>query len=207
MSTKIYYLLGFLFLLNSCAQLSHFQDARTLGDGNWQTGALISAYGTTDTEDDFFNTNAIPYAVIYGSNGLTDKLDLQFSMSSNLNFLFAPKYQIGGTKESNWATSLNPGLEFQLGGDNGFIIRPHLGFITTFYPKEDIGISLEPKVILQFIDDEDFIYPGGSLSVKLPVGEKINLALGVSFFGILGENALDDGAVLYQGGLSGSYNF
>jgi len=51
MKNRLFILLGLTVLLNSCAQISSLQTAKTLAENEAVLGASIAAYGITD--DDF----------------------------------------------------------------------------------------------------------------------------------------------------------
>ncbi len=205
---KIFFYSILLLLCNSCAQLSLFQDARTSGKNKGNFGVNLSAYGTNDTSDGSIGVAAAPFLQIYGSYGLVEKIDLQLSLSSQGNALLAPKLQFVGDQESRFAASFNPGLEFQMGGDNGvFIFRSHVGLITSFHPSENVAIFLEPRWITQFESDNNFQFPGASLGIKFAVGERANLSVGASLFGVSGNDDVEENSFLYQAGLGYTYNF
>ena len=199
-----------LLLLNSCAQLSLFQDARTVGKKNGNIGVNLSAYGTNDSSDETLGVAAAPFLQVYGSYGLGEKIDVQVSISSQFNTLVAPKFQFIGDAHSKWAASINPGLEFQAGADGGSsILRSHVAFIGSFHPTERVSIFLEPRWITQFQEDDNFQFPGTSFGAKFQLGEqkRAGLSIGVSLFGITGNEDVDDGSVLYQIGMGYTYTF
>jgi len=111
------FLLFVLILCSSCAQLSLFQDAKTLGKGNGALGGHLSGYGLIENNG---NDNFIlPSLVVHGTYGVTDKLDLQGSVALSGSLAISPKFQIIGSSESKWAFALNPGIELQASGFDG----------------------------------------------------------------------------------------
>lgn len=207
MRKGIFYI-SLLFLINSCAQLSLFQDARTVGKDQGNIGVNLSAYGTNDSSDETLGVAAAPFVQVYGSYGITEKLDIQLSLSSQGNALLAPKFQFAGDQQSRFAAAINPGIEFQSGGDNGsFILRSHLGLIASLHPSDNLSIFFEPRWITQFETDNNFQFPGASLGAKFAVGERASLAIGASLFGITGNDDVDANSFLYQAGLGYTFRF
>ena len=194
------YLFPFLFLLfNSCAQLTFLQDARTYGKNNGHAGATLTAYGTNDPgNDEVIAGGAVPFGILHGSYGLSDKVDVQYSISSAFNVYGGVKLQVVGDRQSRFALSLLPGLEYQfIGGNNEGFIRPHLSLIGSFHPSERFAVFLEPKFIAQFFDDERFFFPGASLGVKFQVTDRIDVSLGGSLFKVENDDTVSNACLLY----------
>lgn len=205
MKLKILFFIVGTLMLHSCTQTSLLQDARTEGKGNGSMAAVLSAYGTTETTD---VAAVLPFLYIQGSYGLAEKVDLQLSLSSGGNILVSPKVQVIGDQTSKFALSLNPGFEYQAGSDDGNIIfRTQYGFISSFHPTEKLSIFLEPKMISQYSGEERFNFPGATLGVKFPLGDRFDLSIGGGLFQV---RNIDDGinnAVLYNFGLGARYKF
>lgn len=205
MKLKILILTIACIILHSCTQTSLLQDARTEGKGNGSMAAVLSAYGTTEASD---VAAVIPFLYVQGSYGLAEKIDLQLSLSSGGNVLISPKFQIIGNQTSKFALSLNPGFEYQAGSDDGNIIfRTQYGFISSFHPTEKLSIFLEPKMISQYSGEERFNFPGASLGLKFPLGDRFDLSIGGGLFQV---RNIDDGinnAILYNFGLGARYKF
>ena len=196
-----------LCLFNSCAQLSLFQDARTVGKNQGNIGVNLSAYGTNDNSEETFGVAAAPSVQVYGSYGITEKVDIQLSLSSQGNALIAPKFQFLGDDQSRFAAAINPGVEFQIDAEGSFILRSHLGLITSMHPSENLSIFLEPKWITQFVEDDNFQFPGATLGAKFALGDRAALSVGASLFGITGNEDVDANSFLYQAGLGYTFKF
>ncbi len=205
MKLKVLILTVACLILHSCTQTSLLQDARTEGKGNGSMAAVLSAYGTTEASD---VAAVVPFLYVQGSYGLAERVDLQLSFSSGGNILLSPKVQVVGDRSSKFALSLNPGFEYQIGSDDGNLIyRTQLGFIASVHPSKKLAIFLEPKLISQFTDQDRFNFPGATLGVKFPLGDRFDLSIGGGLFQV---RNIDDGindAVLYNFGLGGRYRF
>ena len=205
MKLKVLVLFVGFAMLTSCTQTSLLQDARTEGKGKGSMAAVLSAYGTTEESD---ITAVVPFLCVQGSYGLAEKVDLQLSFSSGGNVLISPKVQVIGNQNSKFALSLNPGFEYQVGSDDGnTIFRTQYGFISSFHPTEKLAIFLEPKLISQYSGDDRFNFPGATLGVKFPLGDRFDLSIGGGLFQV---RNIDDGindAVLYNFGIGGRYKF
>lgn len=170
----------------SCAQLSLFQDARTLGKGKVAVGGLASAYGTTENISNY--SISFPYVLGHASYGLSDRLDIQTSLSIARSIMISPKYQILGTKESRWALALNPGAEIHSGGllDSDLIpIRLNYSCIASYHPSDKAAFFLQPSFIHQFSNDKkDNYFVGATAGIKFILTNTRSFSLGSSFYKI-----------------------
>jgi len=203
-SVHKFFLLVILIGLCSCAQLSLFQDGRTIGKGNTEIGATASLYGfDEDLLDEDISSIIVPGAIVYVNRGVHEDLDLQFSVSSALNMLLGMKYQLVGSKTSKFATAINPGYSIQYGGVNETfpVSRLHLAFVSSFHPNEKTSVFFEPRYIYQFEKDNDNnAYPGGTIGLNFRPNTKIRLGFGFSAFSPTSSRGL-----LYQVGLGAAF--
>lgn len=197
-------LLVVLALCSSCAQLSLFQDAKTLGKGNKSIGGHISGYGIVDIDgnDDII----LPSIVANGSYGVTDRLDLQFSVSLAGSFLFSPKLQLLGNRNSKWAFALNPGIATHVGSfeeEELGILRTHYSAIGSYHPSDKVSIFFEPRYINQYRRDQsnDHFY-GSTLGLCYKTSKVLDLTAGASFFDVKNSSEL-----LIQLGVGVNYRF
>jgi len=178
-----------IFCLSSCAQLTRLDTARTIGDGNTELGAQVSAYGADDQASPALGAVAVPFLVVDINHGVTDHLDLMFSANTAANIFFSPKYQIVGDQESQLAVAVLPGLDMQLGNlnemDEPFVyFRPHLSSIISLH-QDNLALFFEPKYIYQYWTKTHFM--GTTVGVDYSM-ERTSFALGVSYFSVLGED-------------------
>lgn len=192
-----------LICCSSCAQLSLFQDAKTLGTGKLSLGGIISGYGINDRDgnDDI----VLPYLAGQGIYGVSEKVDLQLSVSLAGGILLAPKFQILGNQESKWALALNPGAELNLSSfeSEGIgIFRSHYSGIASYHPSNKLSIFFEPRYITQYRTDQinDAFY-GASSGIILKASSSIDLSFGGSFYEVKHTSEQ-----LYQLGMGINFN-
>jgi len=182
-------LLILILLCTSCAQLSQFQSARTVGKKNVAIGGAVSAYGLVDDdESDIINNYIVlPYAAGRLSYGVANKIDLNASLSSGGDFLLSPRFQFLGNSSTNWAASIEPGIGFQFAPNDGSAIMRYriVGGLSRYLANQH-SITLEPAYILQVnpdeIDDELFHFTGATLSYQIPWKENLQFGFGASIF-------------------------
>ena len=166
-------------LLSSCAQLSIFQDARTEGKGNTSIAATALLHNGSDGPDRIAPYFPVVYA--QGSYGLTEKIDLQLSLSSSGTAFLNPKIQIQGDQNSKWAFSLNPGFEYQFGLDQpSQNFRIHGSFVSSFHPNEKTSWIVQPKFIRDYALSNPTNYLGSSIAFKLNNMGEISYVFGAS---------------------------
>lgn len=197
-------LLGALtfLLLNSCAQLTRLDTARTIGEGNSEIGAQIAAYGLNEETSPDLGAIALPFVALNFNHGITQRIDLMFSANTAGNILFNPKFQIFGDKTSTLAIALLPGIDAQFNNFDGsnetnVFFRPHLSGIISMH-QDEYAIFLEPKYIYQINEKTHFV--GSTIGIDYSL-EKTSFGLGLSYFPILGKDSAS-GSSLYQLGFS-----
>ncbi len=186
-----------LVLLNSCAQLTRLDTARTVGDGNTEIGAQVTGYGFNQTASPDLGAGILPFVELNVNRGITEKMDLSISANTSLNVYTNVKYQIYGDQESAVAIAVLPGADVQFGGfDNSnqnIFFRPHLSGIISLH-QDEWALFAEPKYIYQYWTADHFAGITFGIDYSMP---KLSLAIGYSFFPILGENTAR-GSNIYQ---------
>jgi len=180
--------------LSSCAQLSLFQDAKTIGKGKVSIGGYGSLYAGLDDNFDI-SPAIIPVVAGHASYGLTNKVDLQMSLSSLTSVLFSSKIQLHGNKESKGAIALNPSIEFlafdeaETSGD--YLLNLHYASIFSVHPKEDRSYFFEPKYVRRYrglLENEDLY--GITIGTIFKNRKNFDLAFGASIFNQNTNNTL-----------------
>lgn len=190
-----------LVLLNSCAQLTRLDTARTIGEGNTEIGAQVTGYGVNQEASPDLGAAVIPFVEVNVNHGITDNLDLNVSTNTSLNMYANVKYQIYGDQESAVAISILPGADVQFGsfdsGDQSIYFRPHLSGIISLHQNE-WALFAEPKYIYQYWTENHFVGATFGIDYSLP---RTSFAFGYSLFPVLGEN-ISSGSNIYQLGFS-----
>lgn len=189
-------------MLSSCAQLTRLDTARTIGDGNTEIGAQITAYGFDETSSPDLGGGAVPFLVLNVNHGVTEKMDLMFSANTSANIFFSPKFQIYGDQSSSLAISLLPGVDAQLGDidstdEPSIYFRPHFSTIISLH-QEEWALFVEPKYIYQYWTETHFF--GSTVGIDYSL-ERTSFAFGYSYFPVTGEDT-PRGSNLYQIGFS-----
>lgn len=190
-----------VFTLSSCAQLTRLDTARTIGEGNSEIGAHITAFGVDETSSPDFGGVAIPFVVLNFNHGISEKVDLMFSANTAANIYFSPKIQVYGDQNSSLAISVLPGVDMQLGNldaqdEPDLYFRPHISSIISLHQNK-WALFLEPKYIYQYWTENHFF--GSTIGVDYSM-EKTSIALGYSYFPITGTD-LAAGSNLFQIGV------
>ena len=177
-----------LFMLSSCAQLTRLDTARTIGEGNTEIGAQLSAYGFNEASSPDLGSGAVPFLVLNLNRGVSEKMDLMFSANTSANIFFSPKYQIIGDRNSNFAVAVLPGVDMQLGNidsqdEPSVYFRPHISSIISLH-QDEWALFVEPKYIYQYWTKTHFL--GSTVGVDYSF-ERTSFALGVSYFPVLDE--------------------
>lgn len=182
----------------SCAQLTRLDSGRTVGDGNMEIGGYITAYGFNETASPDLGGGALPVLGFQMNYGFTDKIDANFSLNTSGNIYVNPKFQLVGDQESSFAISVLPGFDIQAGSlddnDAPIIFRPHLSAILSFH-QDEWAAFFEPKYIYQGITETHFA--GATFGIEYFMNERTKLALGYSFFPLVGTD-LAPGSNLYN---------
>lgn len=189
----------------SCAQLTRLDTARTIGDGNTEIGAQITAYGFDEVASPDLGAGAVPFVVLNLNRGVSEKVDLMFSANTAANVFFSPKIQIYGSQSSSLAIALLPGIDAQLGDidsptESGVYFRPHFSSIISLH-QDEWALFFEPKYVYQYWTENHFF--GTTIGIDYSM-EWASFALGYSYFPITGTD-LAPGSNLFQIGLSARY--
>lgn len=210
---KLFFLIAIIGC-TSCAQLSQFQSARTVGKQNIAIGGTVSAYGLVDDDDgDIINKYVIlPYAAGRLSYGLGEKVDLNASLSTGGNILLSPKFQFLGNRNSNWAASLEPGVGIQFAPNDGSMLMRYrlIVGLSHFLPNQH-SITFKPGHIIQVeqeaisdpitgaLSPEYFHFSGATLSYQIPWRENLQLGFGLSLFRPYSERNTNNGVLFNLG--------
>ncbi len=176
------YLMIYLVLMTSCAQISSFQTARTTAKSEGEFGASLNIAGVSGGFDD--ENYAFPTIELWGRYGVGSKTDIGLKISSGLTFLFDVKQQLVGDQQSKFA--------FAIGGAAGafpagvLVYQFHVPMYLSYHPSEKIAWYLTPRYVFQGISGEGSAnYMGSSLGVLF--GRKVKFGIDLSYNGVLGE--------------------
>ncbi|HPG09039.1 MAG TPA: hypothetical protein P5275_12710 [Saprospiraceae bacterium] len=193
--------------LTSCAQLSSFQTAKTVGKNNGEIGFAASGAGFTELIDDVDgSTPVLPVIELWGRYGVGEKVDVGLKVSTGLSGVFDGKFQIVGDQYSKFALALGAGLGFQGGTLDNLLLQAHVPLHMSVHPSEKFAVYLTPRYISQFvIGDGSLNYGGASLGFE--AGQRVKFCMDVSYFSTFSDvndaNSIfnDFGIGLYQVGL------
>jgi hypothetical protein len=204
-------LVGTAFLLSDCASLAGFQDGRSLGKGTTELSGSLN-FNTSPQFNDFDNDSiGVDVPTIFAPNlefgvkhGVTEKIDVGFRISTNLNVAVAVKGQVVGDDQSPFALGL--GLEAGTFGLISGLWNIQVPVFLSVHPSEKFTAYLNPKYIYQFSSYADL---DGGLSY---LGSNVGLLFGKRNkfgvdFGYYNLNAGDarDGIGLIQFGIGGRF--
>jgi hypothetical protein len=194
----LYFLcLIFSLSLTNCAQLSSFQTGRTLGQGNGEAGAALSASGISDAFD--VDANATFFvAEAFGRYGISENFDIGLKLSTGLTGVVDFKYQFIGDKTAPFAMSVGPGFGFQGAIAETSLIQLHLPLHMSYHPNEKSAVYASPRYISQIVTGEGSAnYLGSSLGYEN--GDKVRFVLEGSYFRLLSGREVDGlGLGLFQ---------
>ncbi len=179
-----------IILFSSCASISGFEEARSLGEGNSElivSGNYTRIPDLFGDELDIFNNISFFNVEANYKYGINDKLDIGIKASSNVNLGGFIKYQLIGNELSKFA--LGTGLE--IGTVYGLTYNIGVPIYTTFYPNENIAINLSPRIIYQqTLDPENSgrTYLGGNFGVLFGTTKKFGIDIGYYDIDIWNEN-------------------
>lgn len=190
-------------LISSCAQLTRLDTGRTVGKNNLELGGYIAAYGTDDpsTAGGELGSIALPVLGFQSNYGLTNKMDINFSLNTSGNIYINPKFQIVGDQESSFAVSILPGADMQISppeSNQTVFFRPHISGILSFHQNEWAAF-MEPKYIYQNPDGSKTHFVGATIGLEYFRNQNTKLSLGYSYFpfistdGNTGENLFNIG--------------
>ena len=197
-------LLAALAGLTSCAQLSSFQTAKTVGKNNAEIGFAASGAGFTELIDDADGTTPVlPVIELWGRYGVGERVDVGMKVSTGLSGVFDGKFQIVGDRYSKFALALGGGLGFQGGTLDNLLLQAHIPLHMSVHPSEKFAIYLTPRYISQFVIGDGSLNYGGA-SFGLEAGQKVKFCMDFSYFSTFSDvndvNSIfnDFGIGLYQ---------
>jgi hypothetical protein len=194
MKTNIFFASIFLalLLLNGCASLTGYQDAKAVGKSKVEGGLSINIskspdFISEDIDDSLGVDNGItfPNVELFGRYGVTDKLDIGAKLNSNLNLSITSKYQLLGDKYSKTAVAV--GAEFGTFGLITNLWNIQLPLYLSVHPMDNLSIYLSPKYIYQFgvgdLTNESLSYIGGNSGILFGKKNKFGIDFGYYRFG------------------------
>ena len=183
----IYFFLAFcLAFLWSCASITGFEEARTVGEGNHEISPSLNAVVVnnffSDDEEFFYPKLDIKYRY-----GLTENLDLGVRASSTFNLSAFAKAKIWDSKDGTLA--LGGGLEFA--STLGASFETHLPLFFSYYPNDNVTFNFSPRLInlfaIELTDEENFTYLGANTGLLIGKGNtRVGFDLG--FYSSVREN-------------------
>ena len=199
---------AFTFSLTGCIQVSSWQTARTVGEGNGEILVALGALGISDPLGD--ETDAgIGTMELMGRYGVSEKVDLGIKISSFSSYVFDAKFQLIGDRDAQFALAVGPGIGITaFVGTNG-IFQGHVPIHMSVHPSDRFAFYFTPKYASQFtLGDGALHYLGGSLGLEF--GRKVKFGLDVSFVNLLNDQDADDifeefGLQLFQVGFGAKF--
>jgi len=188
---KYAFTLSVLFILSSCIQLSTFQTAKTVGDGN---GEILVAFGGGGVTDSFEGDNVgFGTFELGGRLGVGDKVDVGLKISHFASYLVDVKYQFVGDQHSKFAMATGPGIGFYGFGFGGTLFQATLPLHMSIHPSEKFAVYFTPRYSTQFAlgnDGGSLHYLGGSLGFE--AGRNVRFGTDLSYMSLLNTASEDD---------------
>ncbi len=142
------YFLVLVFVFQSCASISGFQDGKTLGKKITELESSIiyskaPAYKSTDHASTYFPNSGLNFG-LHLRSGLNDKTDIGFRLNTNLSAAVSLKRQILGDQYSHAAiaTGIEVGTSPYAFGFSNFAISIPLYF--SIHPEENYSMYFSP---------------------------------------------------------------
>lgn len=207
MIRTLFFLVAGTFTLGSCVQLSTFQTAKTVGDGNGEILVAFGAGGVTNQFDEEGGTFGFGTFELAGRLGIGEKTDVGFKISHFSSYMVDLKYQFVGDQKSGFAMATGPGIGlYAFGFGEGVIMQGSVPLHMSIHPSEKLGIYLTPRYSGQFLIGNDFEvlhYLGGSVGFE--AGRNVRFGTDISYLRAVGNNEIgnlfeDFGLGLFQVG-------
>lgn len=148
MIKSIYFIL-LIILVQSCASLTGYQDARALGKGMSELGISANMSQSPDLDgENNGNTFRFPNLELYGKFGITEKLDIGGRLNTNTNVGIYVKYQLIGSKTSPFALGVG-GEVGTFGLVGGSLWNAQLPLFTSVHFGKT-AFYFSPRYIYQF---------------------------------------------------------
>ncbi|MFM2393768.1 MAG: hypothetical protein RLZZ546_1750 [Bacteroidota bacterium] len=184
-----------IFLFESCASLTGYQDGRALGKNNSEIAVSLNMSQSPDLDgDNNGNSFYFPNFELYGKYGITDRLDVGGRLNTNTNFGMYAKYQLIGNRTTS-PFALGVGGELgTFGLIGGSFWNAQLPLYTSFHTGKT-AIYFSPRYIYQFgagsgPDLNEFVsanYFGGNTG--LIIGNKNKFCLDFGYYLLSGEDS------------------
>lgn len=167
-------------ILSSCASITGFEEARTVGEGNHELNPslnsvyLINYFG--DSEEFFY-----PHLDLKYRYGITDKLDLGVRASSSLNIGAFAKFNFWDSEEMKMAAGA--GLEF--GSTLASSFETHIPLYFSYFPNNNLTFNFSPRFISLDVQglsrSRSYSYLGANMGMLIGRGNS-RLGLDLGFF-------------------------
>ena len=199
-------LIVLIFSLNSCVQISTLQSAKTLekDEKNW---GIAAAYYTA-SEGDLFGEEAIgiegiPVVELFGRQGFSENFDAGLKLSSAANLQIDGKLQlVGNQDDAKFALATGLALEYQYSGFENLVTRQTLPLYLSYHPNEKLAIYTSPKVIHQYVSDEnDTFFIGDNLGFKVRINDYLSLAVEGSTYLVFDNKFTSTNKNFFTGGV------
>lgn len=198
--------LGATLMLQGCIQLSTFQTAKTVGDGN---GEILVAFGGGGITDAFEGGSAgFGTFELAGRLGVGERTDFGLKISHFTSYLADVKYQFVGDQDSKFAMATGPGIGLYAFGFGSTIFQGTLPLHMSVHPSEKFAVYLTPRYSGQYLVGDNsgsLHYLGGSIGFE--AGRNVRFGTDISYMGLLNDSSdpndsfEDFGLGLFQVGL------
>jgi len=188
---KIAITLSALITLSSCVQLSTFQTAKTVGDGNGEILVAVGGGGVTDS----FDGESLGFGTfeLGGRLGVADKVDVGLKISHFVSYLVDVKFQFVGDEMSKFAMATGPGIGFYGFGFGGTIFQATLPLHMSVHPSDHFAFYMTPRYSTQFAIGDGggaLHYLGGSVGFE--AGRNVLFGTDISYMSLLNDAISDD---------------
>ncbi len=191
-NTKFLFFSLSLVFLASCASLTGYQDAKTLGKDVLEGGASLNLSRSPDFISDVSSgadVTPIPFPnlELTARYGISEKFDLGVRLNTSLNIGFSGKYQVVGDRQSKVALAIGGELGSFGVISNLWNIQMPLYF--SVHPSQKFSWYLSPRYVYQFGAGDlglgpNLNYYGGNTGILY--GSKHKFGLDIGYYGLDG---------------------
>lgn len=190
---KIILFFTLLTTLSGCATLFVNQSGMTLGKKTKEINIGVDYLGNSEGGG-LIGTVPIIFPVVGINYGLTNNLDIGCMINTSAHLSAMTKYQVIGTKESLFASSIGIRGGFQLGELNGItnLYSLNIQSFNSIHTRDDrLAIFLAPQLIyLRYKEDNspDNIINSAAYTLGIIFGEWNKFSFGISQFLVNSNN-------------------
>ncbi|MCO6486541.1 MAG: hypothetical protein J5I41_12265 [Saprospiraceae bacterium] len=202
-----------MLLMSSCASLTGFQEARTLGEGNSEILVslnLSQSPNFNDIEDEDGEeltdvpTLFFPNIEAAFNYGVAEKINVGVRLNTNLNIGIGAKFQLLGDQTTSNALAI--GADVGTFGLIGGLWNVQIPLYYSFHPTEKFAWYLSPRYTYQFSSftgaENGLSYMGGNTGLLF--GTKHKFGVDIGYYQVGG---FDESIGIFQVGVGGKFRF